>query len=119
MDFLSDKSFGGMDDVLDDFAECAESMGYDPNSEKDLADYLVSQSEDGDIDPCYLGIMKDGEELVDNCLIDYMGGYDPDFQVMYWRSIAQKIKKGTLNLDEWGYSLQSVERALSKVRRYY
>lgn len=119
MDSLSDKSLHGMDDAVDDFAACAESMGYDPSSEMDFADYLVSQSRDGDIDPCYLGIMKDGKELVNNCLKGYMGGYDPSFRAMYWRSIVQKIKRGTLNLDKWGYSLQSVEQALRNARRYY
>ena len=115
MDFLSDKSFGGMDDAVDDFAECAESMGYDPNSETDFADYLISSSINGDIDPCYLGIMKDGE-IIEEGLYPYMEGYDPYYQVIYWRSIIQKIKKGTLNLDKWGHNLHSVEWKLEDAR---
>lgn len=103
-----------LDDVFEDFkdyTELPQISVYDPNSEEDFADYIRSQSLDGDIDPCYLGIMKDGK-ILEDCLDKYMGGYDPDFRVMYWRSIIQKMKRGTLNLEKWGHSLQNVRWAL-------
>lgn len=113
-----------IDGTFEDFKDYAETPGttaYDLNSEDDFADYIISSSIDGDIDPCYLGIMKDGE-IIEEGLYQYMEGYDPYYQVICWRSIIQKIKKGTLNLDKWGHSLSSAEgnlrAAIYKAKEY-
>ena len=107
-----------IDGTFEDFKDYVETpltTAYDLNSEDDFADYIISSSIDGDMDPCYLGIMKDGE-IIEEDLYQYMEGYDPYYQVIYWRSIIQKIKKGTLNLDKWGHSLHSVEWKLEDAR---